>query len=137
MTVLSAERGVRQTTKVMETLAFLQPDGDLPLLSLVTTQAKLLQIGTGVLLVTSSNANDIFLSVEYLQRRNLRPLVVLVRPETFGGQGDSEQIAAGLLGRNIPACLVGLGDDLTTRLTLPVVYFQRSRYSKSNFAVPA
>jgi uncharacterized protein (DUF58 family) len=136
MSVLSAERGVRQTTKVMETLAFLQADGELPLLSLVTTQAKLLQIGTGVILVTSSHSDDIFLAVEYLQRRSLRPLVVLIRPETFGGRGDSEKIAAGLLGREIPACLVGLGDDLTSKLTLPVVYFQRSRYSKSNFAVP-
>jgi len=134
-TVLSAERGVRQITKLMETLAFLQPDGGLPLLGLVTAQARLLQIGTGVILISSNTDPGLLLAVELLQRRNLRPVVVLIKPESFGGQGDSQQITSGLLGRNVPVCLVGMGEDLAARLALPVVYFQRPSSTGVHFSV--
>ncbi len=134
-TVVSAERGERQVNKIMETLAFLQPDGTMPLFGLVTMQAKLLPIGTGVILITPSTRPELLLAVEDLQRRNLRPVVVLIKAETFGGTGESESIVAGLLRRNVPVCLVGFGDDLSVRLTLPVVYFQRRYQPKSFFSM--
>jgi len=136
-TVVSAERGERQVTKIMETLAFLQPDGTLPLLGLVTMRAKLLPIGTGVILITPSTQPELLLAVEDLQRRNLRPVVVLVKADTFGGAGEYESIVAGLLRRNVPVCPVGFGDDLSVQLALPVVYFQRPYLPKSYFSVRA
>jgi uncharacterized protein (DUF58 family) len=136
-TVVSAERGERQVNKIMETLAFLQPDGTMPLFGLVTMRAKLLPIGTGVILITSSTKPELLLAVEDLQRRNLRPVVVLIKPETFNGVGESESIVAGMLRRNVPVCLVGLGDDLSIQLALPVVYFQRPYLPKSYFNVKA
>jgi uncharacterized protein (DUF58 family) len=136
-TVVSAERGERQVNKIMETLAFLQPDGTMPLLGLVTMRAKLLPIGTGVILITSSTKPELLLAVEDLQRRNLRPVVVLIKPETFNGVGESESIVAGMLRRNVPVCPVGLGDDLSIQLALPVVYFQRPYLPKSYFNVKA
>jgi uncharacterized protein (DUF58 family) len=136
-TVVSAERGERQVNKIMETLAFLQPDGTMPLLGLVTMRAKLLPIGTGVILITPSTRPELLLVVEDLQRRNLRPVVVLIKAETFGGTGESESIVAGLLHRNIPVCPVGFGDDLSVQLALTVVYFQRTYLPKSFFHVSA
>jgi uncharacterized protein (DUF58 family) len=129
--VVSGERGERQINKIMETLAFLQPEGRMPLLGLVSMQAKLLPLGTGVILITPSTSPDLFLAVEDLQRRNLRPVVVLIKSETFGGQGETEKMAAGLFSRNIPVCQIGLGDDLGTKLALPAVYFQRSYMPES------
>jgi uncharacterized protein (DUF58 family) len=136
-TVVSAERGERQVNKIMETLAFLQPDGTMPLFGLVTMRAKLLPIGTGVILITSSTKPELLLAVEDLQRRNLRPVVVLIKPETFNGVGESGSIVAGLLRRNVPVCPVGFGDDLSIQLALPVVYFQRPYLPKSYFNVKA
>ncbi len=135
LTVVSAERGERQVNKIMETLAFLQPDGKIALLGLVTMRAKLLPIGTGVILITSSERPELLLAVEDLQRRNLRPVVVLIKTETFGGTGDSKSIIAGLLRRNVPVCPVSLGDDLSTQLALPVVYFHRQYLPKSFFSI--
>ncbi|MGB8214995.1 MAG: DUF58 domain-containing protein [Anaerolineales bacterium] len=133
-TVVPAERGDRQTNKIMETLALLQPDGSIPLIGLVNLQAKLLPLGSGVILITPSAHPDLLLAVEDLQRRNLRPVVVLLKPETFGGPVGTEKVAAGLLSRNIPVCQVGLGDDLGTQLALPAVYFQRAFTAKSYFS---
>jgi uncharacterized protein (DUF58 family) len=135
--VVSAERGERQVNKIMETLAFLQPDGKMPLLGLVTMRAKLLPIGTGVILITPSTRPELLLAVEDLQRRNLRPVVVLIKAETFNGIGESESIIAGLLRRNVPVCPVGFGDNLSVQLALPVVYFQRPYLLKSSFYIRA
>jgi uncharacterized protein (DUF58 family) len=130
-TIVPAERGERQVTKIMETLAFLQPDGKMPLLGLVNMRAKLLPIGSGVILITPSTRPELLLAVEDLERRKLRPVVVLIKPETFGGKEESGQILSGLLERNVPVCPVGFGDDLSVKLTLPVVYFQKQRLPKS------
>jgi uncharacterized protein (DUF58 family) len=124
-TVVSAERGERQINKIMETLAFLQPDGGIPMLGLVSLQAKLLPLGSGVILITPSANPALLLAVEDLRRRNLRPVVILIKSETFGGQGGSEKMAKSLLSRNIPVCQIGLGDDLGVKLAIPAVYFQR------------
>ena len=134
-TVVSADRGERQVNKIMETLAFLKPDGIMPLLGLVTMRAKLLPIGTGVILITSSTRPGLLQAVDDLQRRNLRPVVVLIKPETFGGAGESTTIISGLMRRNVPVCSIGLGDDLSVQLALPVVFFQRRYQPRSFFAM--
>jgi uncharacterized protein (DUF58 family) len=124
--VVPCERGERQVIKIMETLAFLQPDGTMPLIDLVFIQAKLLPIGSGVIIITPSANPDLFLALEDLQRRNLRPVVVLIKSETFGGSGDTEKTVASLLARNIPVCQVGFGDDLGAQLALPAKYLNNS-----------
>ncbi len=131
--IVPADRGERQVNKIMETLAFLQPTGTMPLLSLVTMQAKLLPIGAGVMIITSSVQPELLLVVEDLLRRRLSPVVIIIKPETFGGPGDSGAIIGGLLNRNIPVCSVGMGDDLSDKLALPVVYFQSRTSSNSYF----
>lgn len=131
-TVLSSERGERQVGKMMETLAFLQPDGDIPVYGLVTMQAKLLPLGTGVILITPSAGPELLPAVEDLLRRHLRPVIVLLEAETFGGAApDLEAVSAALLAMNVPVCTLGYGDNLTTQLSLPVVYFQRPYLSRS------
>jgi uncharacterized protein (DUF58 family) len=134
-TVVSSERGERQINKIMETLAFLQPEGLMPLVGLVSMQARLLPLGSGIILITPSARPDLFLVVEDLQRRNLRPVVVLIKSETFGGRGDTEKMTASLLSMNIPTCQIGFGDDLGEKLALPAVYFKRSFTSKAYFGV--
>ncbi len=131
LSVVPADRGDRQEGKILETLAFLQPLGKLPLQGLVPLQAKQLSLGSGVILVTSSTRPELLLAVEDLQRRNLRPVVVLIQPESFGGHGDSRALAAGLLNASIPLCQVEYGDDLSTRLALPAVYYQRAYLSRA------
>lgn len=124
-TVIPAERGERQVGKIMKTLAFLQAEGDLPLLGLVTMQAKLLPMGSGVILITPSVKSNFLLAIENLQRWNLRPVVVLLKSKTFGGAEGDSTILEALFKRNIPICQIGCGDDLGSALAQPAAYFQR------------
>ncbi len=129
-TILPAERGDRQTGKILETLAFLQPDGQLPLHGLVSTQSKLLPIGSSVMLVTSSTRPDVILAAEDAQGRNLRPMVILLRAETFGGQESSEPLLAGLAARNIPVCPIECGMDIGKQLESFAVMYQQLTFPK-------
>jgi hypothetical protein len=104
----------------------------MPLFDLLSIQAKLLALGSGVLIITPSARAELFLALEDLQRRNLRPMVVLIKSETFGGRGSTENMVANLQSRNIPVCQIGFGDDPGAQLALPAAYFQRSRISNSN-----
>ncbi len=125
-TVLPGERGERQMGKVLETLALLRPDGDLPVPALLGAQARFLPPGTGVILITPSAGPELLPAAEDLLRRHLRPVFVLLRAETFGGPPqETEPVSAALLGMNVPVCTLGYGDNLATQLSLPVVYFQR------------
>jgi hypothetical protein len=93
-------------------------------------QARQLPIGSGVILITTSNHPNLFHALEDLRRRKLRPVVILIKSETFGGRGESEKIVASLQSINIPTCQVGFGDDLGEKLTLPAMYLQKFTVSK-------
>lgn len=128
LTILPAESGERQVGKILETLAFLQPRGDIPILGLVTMQARMIPLGSGVILVTPSVRPDLLLAVEDLIRRNLRPMVVLIKVESFGGTDNSQIIATKLVERNVPVCQIGYGEDMAAALTLPAAYFPQAYF---------
>jgi uncharacterized protein (DUF58 family) len=128
--ILPAERGERQTGKILETLAFLKPDGRLPLHGLVSTQSKLLPIGSSVILITSSSRLDVILAAEDAQSRNLRPMVILLRAETFGSQESSEALLAGLMARNVPVCPIECGVDIGKQLESFAAMYQQLSFPR-------
>jgi uncharacterized protein (DUF58 family) len=115
-TVIPAERSERQESKVLETLAFVTGEGTLPLASLVDLQSPQMPLGSSAILITSSVDDNVILAVELLQRRNLRPVILLLMAQTFGGLAGSEELAAKLERRGIPVCKIynnaNLGDVL-------------------------
>jgi uncharacterized protein (DUF58 family) len=105
-TVIPAERSDRQESKVLETLTFVTGDGSLPLASLVDLQSPLMPLGSSALLITPSVSDEILLAVELLQRRNLRPIIMLLMAHSFGGNEGSEGLASKLERRGIAVCKV-------------------------------
>ncbi len=115
-TVIPAERSERQESKVLETLAFVNGKGQLPLPSLVDAQSRQMPLGSSAILITPSFSNDVLLAVENLQRRNQRPVIIQLMAESFGGRPGGEALAEKLAFRNIPVCKVYCGADLTETL---------------------
>jgi uncharacterized protein (DUF58 family) len=116
LTVLSPERGERQLTKILETLTFLRPNGDLPLTGLIEAQAPSLPRASTVVLITPSSDDTLELGVDYLIMRNLRPVMVSIDALSFGGSQGSEEITTRLKQRNIPIVTVSKDDDLNQSL---------------------
>jgi hypothetical protein len=73
-------------------------------------------LGSSAVLITPSTKDEVILAVELLQRRSLRPLVLLLMADTFGGRPGSEALAEKLARRGVPLCKVynhaNLGETL-------------------------
>ena len=115
--VIPAERSERQEAKILEELAFLQAESTYTLPSLVTAQMGQLPQGSSAILVTPMIWPELLLAVDSLQRRNLRPVVVLLMSQSFGSRANNEDLAQSLHERKVPACRVYCEADLSETLS--------------------
>lgn len=111
-TAISAERSERQLGKILETLAYLQPEGELPLFGLIQAQAPYLPRGSTVILITPSLDKNIEAGVEEMIRRSLQPVVVLIDRSSFGGRRHPDEMVSRLRARRVPVALVRRGEDI-------------------------
>jgi uncharacterized protein (DUF58 family) len=116
-TVHPAERSDRQESKILETLAFVQANGELSIAALVAAQASQLPQGSSAIIVTPSVRGDLIAAVEDLQRRHLRPVVVLLDVSSFNGGPGTEKLARSLRERRVPVCVISCNADLAQALS--------------------
>jgi uncharacterized protein (DUF58 family) len=115
--VIPAERSERQEAKILEELAFLRAESSFTLPSLVTAQMGQLPQGSSAILVTPTIWHELLLGVDSLQRRNLRPVVVLLMSQSFGSRANNEDLAKSLAERNVPVCRVYCDADVSETLS--------------------
>lgn len=115
--IIPAERSERQEAKILEALAFLQAESTLALPGMVTAQMGQLPQGSSAILVTPMIWSELLLAVDSLQRRKLRPVVVLLMAESFGSRAGNEELAKSLEERNVPVCRVYCDADLSETLS--------------------
>lgn len=105
-TGLPAERGDRQLGKILEALAFLQPEGKTSLLGLVTAEIGRLPRGSTVVVLTPSTQPSVALAMELLLQHNMHPILVWIDPTSFRGVLSGERLIQSLLERDIPVIQV-------------------------------
>jgi uncharacterized protein (DUF58 family) len=116
-TMIPAERSERQENKILETLAFLQGKGDLSIAALAGAESARLPQGSSIILITPTTSLDLLIVAEDIQRRNLRPVVILLAAETFDGGKGTDKVARQLLEQQIPVCMIYCDADLGQALT--------------------
>jgi uncharacterized protein (DUF58 family) len=122
VTLLSPDRGGRQLGKILEALALLKAVGVIPLRGLVETQVKHMTRGSTVIIITPSVQPQIAVIVDYLVQRGLRPILVLLDSESFGGLYGSDDLAFKIRSLGVPVRIVRNGDDLEVSLSEPATY---------------
>ncbi len=115
--VIQAERSERQEAKILEELAFLQAESSYTLPGLVTAQMGQLSQGSSAILITPMIWPELLIGVDSLQRRNLRPVVVLLMSRSFGNHTNNEDLAQSLMERKVPVCRVYCEADLSETLS--------------------
>lgn len=115
--MIQAERSERQESKILETLAFIEGKGDQSISALVSAHAPLLPKGSSVLLLTPTTSDTLLMVADDLQRRKLRPIVILMAAQSFGGHAGADHLAAGLRSRGTPLRLIECGADLADALS--------------------
>ena len=117
-TMIPAEHNERHENKILETLAFLEGQGNLSIAALVGAQARQLPSGSSVILITPTIWSELLIAVDDVQRRNLRPVIILLSAESFGGRKGSDKLATQLMERRVPVCLVDCESDLAKTLSI-------------------
>jgi len=116
LTHLSAEKGHRQLSKIFETLAFLKPDGNLPLLGLIQAETKNLSRGTTIILITTTIENKIELCAEFMRQRGFFPIFIIIETYSFIDNEETLINEDILLKLNSPCVRIKYGDDLVNVL---------------------
>jgi uncharacterized protein (DUF58 family) len=112
LTILPAERGERQLAKILERLAFLQPDGQLPLMGLVESQANQIARGSTVVIITTAFGEGVDLVVDVLMRRDLRPVILFVDPQSFGANFSVAETVERIKAYGIPVKTIRKDDPI-------------------------
>ncbi len=116
-TVHHAERSERQEGKILETLAFVEANGELSIAALVAAQASQLPQGSSAILITPTVRPELLQAVDDLQRRYLRPMVILLDAGTFGGPDGTDKILLSLRERRVPVCIIACDANLAQALS--------------------
>jgi uncharacterized protein (DUF58 family) len=115
--VIPSDRGSRQIGKILETLALLKSDGNLPLQAVVEAQVRNLPRGSTVLLISPAYEKDIAPIIISLTQRGMHPIIVSLDSHSFGKELDDQTEEKFSIPLNIPIFRVKNGDDLTTILS--------------------
>lgn len=115
--VIQADRGERQLTKVLETLAVLHPEGVIPMHELIRAEAQQLPRGTTVILITPSSELKWALTARQMERAGLRVVAIVIDGATFGGRSGAEELVAQLAGSGTLTYLVRRDDHLEQALS--------------------
>jgi len=124
-TILPAERGERQLGKILETLAVLEPEGDLSLWALVNSQVAHLGRGSTVLVITPASDETVLTITMELIHRGLIPVLILIDRSSFGGLQHVDDVAAQLTKHGIINFVIREGDNIKTVLEQPKVMFDQ------------
>lgn len=118
-TILPPERGERQLGKILETLSVIQPEGDMPLWGLISSQLGNLVRGSTVILITSSSDEKLMTVVLELIQRGIIPVVILLESLSFGGGSTGDHLENSLFQKGIYSITIRAGDDLRAVLENP------------------
>ncbi|GAB4266103.1 MAG: DUF58 domain-containing protein [Candidatus Promineifilaceae bacterium] len=115
--IVQPDRGERQLNRILETLAVLRAEGEVPLEDMLLGEAYLFPRGTTIIAVTPTFRESWAVGARQLARRGLRVVSVLVNPATFGGPHSNKKLLSLLQANGLMAYSVSAGDDLTAVLS--------------------
>lgn len=115
--VVPPDRGERQLTKILETLAMFRAQSRVPLADALALESQQLPRWTTLIIVTAAADMQWVLAAQGLKRHGLRVVAVVVDAASFGGYNRNAGVVEALWGAGIPAFRVQFGDDLVSVLS--------------------
>jgi len=94
--IVSAERGERQHTKIMETLAVVRAQGELPFSEVLASETFLLPRSTTLIAISASQDKAWAAAVGHAVRSGLRVVTIVVDAQSFGATSSSDDTIVAL-----------------------------------------
>jgi len=117
--VIQSERGSRQLTKIMETLAVIQARGRIPLAQVLVAEGSRLRQNVSVIAISASTDPVWVGALRGLRRRGVHGMAVVIDGRSFGADEDSGAVVGTLADNGIPCYVVRKGDSLSRALSTP------------------
>lgn len=116
--VIPADRGERQLTKILETLAVIRAEGEIPLAEIIAAEATQLRRNTTAIIVTPTDQN-FWVAARDVIERGVRVVTVLIERQSFGHPRSNQDLVNQLAISGMATYLVREGDDLAEALATP------------------
>lgn len=116
MTVIPSEKGERQLGKILETLAFLEGKGNLPVNGLVEAISSLIPRGSTVVLISSNSLDILQFSIEVLLRKRLIPIIILIDTNSFGKEQNDFDHPDEFSNLQVPMVIIKHGDNIAEKI---------------------
>jgi uncharacterized protein (DUF58 family) len=119
--VIQADRGERQLGKILDALAALRAEGEIPFREVLSAEGGRLTRRTVVVAISPSVREEWVQTVLFLDRAGLRVVTILVDAASFGGPAGADRLQERLLAAGGVVILLRNGDSLQEALNvLPV-----------------
>lgn len=125
---IPADRSDRQLMKILESLAVVRADGELPLAELLVAEGRRFGRHDFMMVVTASLDERWVASLAEIAQRGVRVSAALIEPETFGSGPSSLLTVSALAAAGIPAHLVKYGEPIARAFAGPSLTMSRGRY---------
>ena len=119
--IISGERGERQLNKLMETLAVLKADGNLPFERMLRAELPQLSRGTTVIAISPSPDLHWAEAVQQATRSGLRVVAIVLEAQTFGGTASNADVIAALAETGAVVRTVKCGESISEAIAQNVV----------------
>jgi uncharacterized protein (DUF58 family) len=106
------ERGGKQLTRILETLAVARSEAEFSLEEVLSLETNSFKRGTTLVIITSGLNLRWLTHAQILSQRGIKPVCVFIEPKSFGGLYSSDDIRAKLQLLKIPTLVVNYGDNL-------------------------
>ncbi len=116
-TLLQPDRGNRQLTRILETLAVARSDSELNFNEVIAVEGHHMARGATVILISADPTPGWVSEAHLLVRRGLRVIAVLLDPISFGGVVSADEQALLLEGSGVTTYVIHNGEDISAILT--------------------
>lgn len=116
---IPSDRSDRQLVKILESLAVVRADGQLPLAELLVAEGRRLGRHDFLVVITPSLDERWVVALAEIAQRHVRVSAVLIEPGTFGPAPSSLLTVSGLTAAGIPAHLVKYGEPISSAFAGP------------------
>lgn len=122
---IPSDRSDRQLVKILESLAVVRADGQLPLAELLVAEGRRFGRHDFLTVITPSLDERWVVALAEIAQRHVRVSAVLIEPATFGAAPSSLLTVGGLTAAGIPAHLVKYGEPISSAFAGPSLTLTR------------
>lgn len=116
---LQADRGERQLNKILESLAVVEAQGDMPFSQLISMDGVRLNRNDTVIAVSPDWSPEWAAALKLLQRRGVNSIAIVIDGSSFGRPVAYDQVLAEFEGAGIPSYILRKGEPLDLALRTP------------------